>query len=586
MKAGIGTLVFAGLLLSLAWVFPTSKVYLVELGEWLGLLQEDSHEYVAVKDEEGNVKYWTCTMHPSVRLPGPGSCPICGMGLVPVKNKTGLEQDDPILASGQPDLAEARLANQEETPSENTGLFTVSTERRQLIGVRYSEISYQKLEKVIRTVGRIELDETKIAMIHPKISGWIEDAFVNYQWQSVQRGDPLYTIYSPQLVSGQEEFLLALKALKELDGENTLLQASMGARFLVEDSRMRLRLWDVSDEQIKKLEKTKQVKRTLTVFSPITGYVINRNAFPGTRVTPETNVYTIADHSTVWVHVDLYEDELAWVRVGQRANMTTRTYPNRIFSGRITFIWPHLDRKTRTLKVRLEFQNQDLALKPEMYTDVQLRIPLGRRLAIPRTAVLPTGTRNLVFVDRGNGQMQVRAITIGKVTGDFYEVLEGLQAGERVVTAANFLIDAESQVQGAIATWQVEPGETTQESSRQGGKTGATKPGGGASSPSQGDFNVEVLGPKRAKVGQNTLRLRVTDSSGALVENAEVEVTLFMPRMGSMAPMHSKAKLLYFGQGEYGGTIDIPMAFSWQTTITIKKRGRVLGAYHTTITAH
>lgn len=459
-------------------------------------------------------------------------------------------------------------------PSETAGLFNLSTERRQLIGVRFTEVAYRNLEKTIRTVGRVELDQQKIAEVHPKISGWVEDVFVDYQWQHVKKGDPLFTIYSPQLVSAQEELLLALKASEQLGSENPFPKASVGARSLVEDTRNRLRLWDVTDEQLQELESTKQVKRTLTVYSPITGHVTHRNTFPRQWVTPETMVYQIADHSTVWVHVDLYEDEMAWVELGQAAIMTSRTYPNRVFRGKVTFIWPHLDPLTRTLKVRLEFPNPELALKPEMYSDVVLRIPLGRRLVVPKSAVLPTGKRDLVFVDRGEGRMEVRAIQLGAETEEFYEVVRGLKPGEQVVTAANFLVDAESQVQGAIATWEVREPERE-------GRTARTT----QEAPQGQQFSVDIREPVQLKVGRNTLRLMVRDAAGRPVEDAQVEVTLFMPAMGTMPPMSSTANLRHVGNGEYAGEIEVQMAATWQTTVTIKKRSKLLGTVRTTLMA-
>ena len=455
-RALIRVIVVFVLVATLAWIFPTTRARFLRLAERLGLWEEEQHQLVAVRDEEGKIKYWTCTMHPSVRAAEPGKCPICAMDLVPVRElvetKAETQKKDVPGVTEIPGMLEGRPEGT--SPRETTGLFTLSTERRQLIGVQFTEADYLVLEKTIRTVGHVELDQQKIAEVHPKISGWIEETLVDYQWQHVKKDDPLFTIYSPQLVSTQEEYLLALKAREQLGGENPFPKASAGARSLLKAVRSRLRLWDVTDEQIQELEHTKAVKRTLTVYSPITGHVITRNAFPRMWITPETNAYTIADHSSVWVHVDLYEDEMAWVRLGQTAKMTLRTYPNRVFNGKVTFIWPHLDPATRTLKVRLEFLNADLALKPEMYADVVLRIPLGRRLVVPKSAVLLTGERNLVFVDRGEGRMEVRAIELGVETDRYYEVVGGLQSGKRVVTAGNFLVDAESQVQGAIATWE------------------------------------------------------------------------------------------------------------------------------------
>ena len=344
-----------------------------------------------------------------------------------------------------------------ETP---TSIFTVSPERQQLIGVQFTEITRRPLVKTIQTVGRVDLDERRIAQIHTKISGWIEDVFADFTWQHVQKGDPLFTIYSPELVSAQEEYLLALKAQEELGrGSDTFPKAAEGARSLLEATRSRLRLWDVTTEQMTELERTRQVKRTLTLYSPLSGHVVERHAFPQMHVTPETTLYIIADHSRVWVHVDIYENEISFVQLRQRGTMTVPAYPGEIFYGTVTYIRPHLEASTRTLKVRLEFPNSDLRLKPEMYAHVELRIPLGTRLVIPKSAVLRTGEQDIVFVDRGGGRMEIRDVRLGIEVDDWYELRSGLEAGDRVVTAANFLIDAESQVQGAMVTWEASQGQ-------------------------------------------------------------------------------------------------------------------------------
>ena len=296
---------------------------------------------------------------------------------------------DLVPVREQPETEAAPTA---ETP---TSTFTVRPERQQLIGVQFTDITRRPLVKTIRTVGRVDLDERRIAQIHTKISGWIEDVFADFTWQHVQKGDPLFTIYSPELVSAQEEYLLALKAQEELGrGSNTFPKAAEGARSLLKDTRSRLRLWDVTTEQIAELERTRKVKRTLTVYSPLSGHVIERNAFPQKRVTPETRLYTIADHSRVWVHVDIYENEISFVRLGQRATVTVPAYPGETFYGTVTYLWPHLEASTRTLKVRLEFPNSDLRLKPEMYAHVELRIPLASGLSIPKTPSVGPGDRD------------------------------------------------------------------------------------------------------------------------------------------------------------------------------------------------
>lgn len=495
------------------------------------------------------------------------------MDLVPVREQTTEPATTPA-PPGQQGQSVPSAASPPVAAGASSGLFSISPERQQLIGVRFAEAARRALSKTIRTVGRVELDERRIAQVHTKISGWIEETFVDFTWKHVSKGDPLFTIYSPELVSTQEEYLLALRAEERLGGEsNPFPQAAASARSLVGAARARLQLWDVTPEQIEELERTRAVKRTLTIFSPVSGHVVERNAFPRMRVTPETTLYTIADHSNVWVQVDIYENEIGLVRLGQRGPMTVQAYPGESFGGVITYIQPHLEMETRTLKVRLEFPNADLRLKPGMYAEVKLEIPLGTRLVVPKNAVLRAGEQDIVFVDRGGGQMEVRRVRLGLEVEDSYEVLSGLRAGERIVAAANFLVDAESQVQGAVATWEDREGSTAPGPARQ--PTEEARPG----------LAVEILEPKQARVGRNIFHLRIKDAAGLPVENAEVEVTLLMPAMGTMAPISATARLQPSGQGEYTGTIEIPTSFSWQTTVTVKKGGQIVGSVRTTIIA-
>ena len=579
---GIVLTVLIGVAIVAAGVYwsGAGRTRVLQLAEKIGLYKEAEHELVAVRDEAGKILYWTCSMHPFVRADASGKCPICGMDLLPVRGESkGTAASVPQIGHeghGAP-TPQPETGIAPGTPAGERGnLFTISPERQQLIGVRFTEATRRPLVKTIRTVGRVELDERYIAQIHTKISGWIEQTFVNFTWQHVAKGEPLFTIYSPELVSTQEEYLLALKAREQLGQEsNPFPTAATNARSLVESARVRLQLWDVTPEQIAELEQTRKVERTLTVYSPISGHVVERNVFPQTKVTPEMTLYTIADHSNVWVYVDIYEDEIRFVHLGQKAAMTVPAYPSEVFRGEVTFIDPHFQMETRTLKVRLEFPNADLRLKPGMYAEVKLEIPLGARLVVPKDAILRTGERDMVFVDRGAGQMEVRLVRVGAEVEDVYEVLSGLRAGERVVAAANFLVDAESQMQGAVATWQNQEGSVPPE---------AARPSAGEAQPG---ITAEILEPQPAKVGKNTLRLIVRDASGMPVENAEVGVTLLMPAMPSMgmAPVSVRATLQAMGQGQYTGTIEIPSAYSWQTTITVKKGGQSVGTVRTTLLA-
>ncbi len=459
---------------SILIVFILVFVALYKYGYKIPILKEipffstkHQHQYRPVLSEEGEIKYWTCTMHPSVRLKEPGTCPICGMDLVSVMKKgitqtgtSGKTMEEKKETQGMQGMSGMHgMTGMTKTgDKELKSTFMVSPERQQIIGVKTQPVIVRPLERVIRTDGIVQLDETKIEHIHTKISGWIEKVFVDFQWQHVKKGDPLFTIYSPELVSTQEEFLIALRSQKLL-GDSRFKDIASSSNSLVDATRRRLQLWDISNNQIKELENTGKVKKSLVIYSPVTGHVAYRNAFENMHVEPNTRIYTIADHSTVWVQVDIYENEISLVKLGQEATMTLTSYPGEEFHGKVSFIWPHLHPETRTVKVRLEFPNPDLKLLPEMYANVELKVPLGKGLTVPSSAVLRTGKQDIVFVDKAGGNFQMRRIQIGKKSGENYQVLRGLKEGEKVVSRANFLIDAESKIQAAMATWGDESDE-------------------------------------------------------------------------------------------------------------------------------
>lgn len=435
-KLLIPTATFSVLVVGAAFYFFSMKAD-SGLLTWAREKLTGEHQLVPVKGEDGEVDYWTCTMHPSVKMKEPGKCPICAMDLVPVKKAGGA-----TTAGSNIDV-----------DASDRSVFTVDARRQQLLNVNTTPVQERHLEKTIRTVGTLELDETRIERIHTKIKGWISEVFVDFEFQHVKKGDPLFSIYSPELVATQEEYLLALRTAKELSG-SPFQNVSSGARSLLESARRRLELFDITAEQIRELEKTGKARKNLIVYSPASGHVIKRNAFPNMHITPETEVYAIADHSRMWLQVQVYENEQGLVRQGQAALMTTAAYPGQVFGGRVTYIYPHVNQQTRTMNVRLEFPNPNLKLKPGMYANIQITIPSRKHLAVPDSAVLRTGQRDLVFVDLGKGRMQLRQVEIGEKFGNFYEILRGLKAGENVVTAANFLIDAESRVQGVEAAWE------------------------------------------------------------------------------------------------------------------------------------
>ncbi len=332
-------------------------------------------------------------------------------------------------------------------PMPNT--LTIAPERLQTIGVRFEEAARRPLARNIRTVGRVEIDERRLARVNIKFEGWIEDLRVSAIGDHVKKHQILFTIYSPDLVATQEEYLLALQGIRDL-GKSEFPEVARGAKDLLEGTRRRFQLWDITEDHIQDLEQTGKVLRTLPIHSPITGTVLKMEARAGTYVTPGTELYMIADLSRIWIMADIYEYELPLIRLGQKATVTLSYDPQTRLIGTVGFIYPTLDPQTRTAKVRFEVENPKEKLKPGMYANMELTIPFGNRLAIPRDAVLETGERQVIFIHHGGGKLEWRSVKLGVQTGEWVEVLEGVEEGEHIVTSANFLIDSESQLKSAV----------------------------------------------------------------------------------------------------------------------------------------
>ena len=371
------------------------------------------------------VLFWYDPMHPAYTSDQPGIAPDCGMNLVPK-------------------YADEVEAMQDRPP----GTVMLSAEKQQLIGVRTTEVRRAPLQRTIRTVGRVEPDETKIAHIHVKVPGWVEKVYVDFVGKLVRKGQPLFTFYSPDLVSTQQEYLIARRGQKRL-GESTYQDVARSADSLLRAARDRLRLWDISDEQIQQLEESGQVTRTMTIYSPINGFVTHRNLYEQAYVKPDTELYMLADLSTIWVYADIYEYEVPFVRVGQRATMQLSYFPGKSYAGRVSYIYPTLDSKTRTVRVRLDFRNPGFALKPGMFADVELKINYGTQTLIPSEAVLDSGLRQIVFVAKPGGFFEPREVQLGARLENQYIVLSGVEPGETIVTSGNFLIDSESRLSTA-----------------------------------------------------------------------------------------------------------------------------------------
>jgi multidrug efflux pump subunit AcrA (membrane-fusion protein) len=393
-------------------------------------------------------------MDPSMKSDKPGKSPM-GMEMVPV-------------------YAEESEGGKDLPP----GTIKMSSQRQQLIGVQYDEVRKQPLSKTIRAVGRLTYDETKIAHIHTRISGWIDKVYVDFVGKLVKKGQPLLTIYSPELVSTQQELIIAKKS-KDLLGKSSFVSEVGSNPFsLYESTRERLRLWDIPESEIREIERRNTPTKTLTLFSPLNGFVLERKGFSGHQVSPEMQLYSIADLSTIWVIADVYEYELPMIEIGQKAEMTLAYFPGKTFTGKVTYIYPGLEQETRTLKVRVEFQNPGFDLKPDMFANVEIKVDYGTKLAVPRDAVMDSGADQIVFIAREGGYFEPRKISLGQQVGDQFIVLSGLEAGERVVTSANFLVDSESQLKSAL-----------------GGMTGGAHAGHGGAAPAGGGEEKKTAAP-------------------------------------------------------------------------------------------
>ncbi len=341
--------------------------------------------------------------------------------------------------------------NTDATPDQSMapGSVSLTPDQQQMIDVRYTEVRRMDMKRTLRTVGVVQMDEEKIARVHVKVAGWIDKVYLDYVGKLVTKGQPLFTLYSPDMVSTEQEYLIARKGQEYLS-KAPYADVVSGSDSLLRATRDRLQLWDITDAQISKLEETGKVERTMTLYSPTSGFVVTRSAYQQTYVTPETDLYEISDLSTVWVSVDIYEYEAPFVHIGQAASMQLSYFPGKTYSGRVAYIYPMLDPKSRTIKVRMEFPNPKYTLKPDMYADVQLTIDYGTQIVVPSEAVLNSGTRQVVFIAKPGGYFEPRDIKVGDQFDGKYAVLAGLKVGEKIVASGNFLIDSESRLGDAM----------------------------------------------------------------------------------------------------------------------------------------
>lgn len=446
----------------------------------------------------------------------------------------------------------------------------LSPQRLQTIGVSTGEVQEKNVEDEIQTTGNVAIDETGVAYVQLRFSGYIQKVFADATYQYIRKGQPLFTIYSPDLVATEREYLVARQNQQQV-ASSTVPGVAAGADSLVQAAADRLKQWAIPDREISRLESTGQVQQELEIDSTVSGYITDREALPNKYVQPDTRLYTVADLSTVWVFAQVFQNDLGRVRVGAPAILTVGTYPGRNFSGRVDFIYPDVDLSTRTARVRLVFQNPNLKLTPGMFVKCALKIPMGRQLVIPASGVLQSGTRQITFVDHGSGNLEPRDVTLGAHVGDDFIILKGLKAGERVVTSANFLIDSESQLQAALGSFAPPP------------------PGAGqASAMSASQTNLELTTePTPPHKGRNVFRVKVTDKSGSPISGAQVNVTFFMPAMAAMgmAAMRTSVDLSDKGNGLYEGSGTLGSVGAWQVTIIAKRNGQTIGTKQLNVNA-
>jgi RND family efflux transporter MFP subunit len=388
----------------------------------------DGMDFVPVYGEsagasgEKRIAYYKDPMHPWFTSDKPGKAPDCGMDMVPVyegESDTKGIKIDPVTV--------------------------------QNIGVKTEVVQRRKLNKIIRAVGKIDLDETKVYSVNTKIMGWVEELYVDYTGKVVRKGEPLLELYSPELVSTQEEYLQAIRYRNQLR-QSSIEEARKGADALVESAKRRLVYWDITGEEIRQLEERGAPKKTMTFYSPVNGIVMNKMVFKGKAAMAGMDLYKIADLSTVWIIADIYQFELPWVKVGQQAEIELSYLPGRTFKGTITYIYPMLSMETKTAKVRVEVRNTpSLDFKPEMYATVKLISPVVvDAVAIPDQAIIRSGERNIAVIALGGGYFDPREIKLGLMADGYVQVLEGINEGEKIVTSSQFLIDSESNLKAAV----------------------------------------------------------------------------------------------------------------------------------------
>jgi RND family efflux transporter MFP subunit len=486
---------------------------------------------------------------------------------------------NPMARGSQPTVAASVGSETSQSTTESTASATdatasqfdtplapiqLSPQRMQSIGVKVGTVESKVMSDEIRSYGNVQPNERRFAYVQTRFAGWIRQIYADATGDFIAKGQPLFTIYSPDLVASEREYLLAKKSAAALQ-QSAVSGVADGAASLITAAKARLQQFDISESDIAKLDDTGEPITDLTVNSPVAGYITEKNALPNMNVQPDTKLYTIADLSEVWVLAQIFQNDAGKIKPGDPAEVTLDAYPGQIFRGRVDYLLPQLDMATRTLSARLVFPNPGLKLRPGMYVNVRLKLPLGQRLIVPDSAVFHSGTKNLIFTYAGEGNIEPHEVELGPHVGGQFVISKGVKAGDQIVTSANFLIDSEAQLAAAAGAFMPPP------------------PGAGQAAamnvPAQTEATVELTTePSPPQKGADTIRVKLTDTTGKPIAGAQVNVTFFMaamPAMG-MAAMKTVVQASDKGDGMYEGDGALGSGGTWQVTITAQQKGQTI----------
>jgi len=447
----------------------------------------------------------------------------------------------------------------------------LTAEQMRNIGMTTGTAEMNDLSDELRATGSVAIDDRMLSYVQVRFSGSIRKVFANATYQYVRKGQPLFTVYSPELVATQQEYLLANENQRALSS-SSIPDVVAGARSLSTAAERRLAQWEIPESEIAQLKRTGKVLTELTIQSPASGYITERNALPNMYAEPGTRLYAIADLSRVWVNAQVFQSDVGRLKTGDRAAITVDAYPQKTFSARVEEVLPQVDATTRTVQVRLSVDNPGLLLKPGMFVDVNFKSSLGRRLVVPASSVLETGLKQIVFLNKGDGRIEPKEVVLGPRIGGNFVILKGLEAHQPIVTSANFLIDSESQMQGG---------------------SGASAPSAQNSDVSAGSASRQSLqitfttNPDPPRKGSNALSVKLTGGTDAMVSGADVSVTFHMAAMPEMdmAAMNMTEKLAEKSGGVYQGTCELPSGGTWQVIVTAKQHGQIVATKKLTVFA-